>query len=152
VGRPFDYPLEPRLEQLRWQKQRCLDALARTQQVASARKDEWDALDSQCEELARNALPASAARVDIAARAGALAYLTQLAARRAEARSALQQAKEQVDRAKDDLSSCLMAIDQLDNDRALASQDHRREQERVAAREADRDWAATRHVRGSRGS
>ena len=147
--RLFVYALAPQLERLSWRLDEAMAALAAAAREVERHRDDCTALDERVGACVQEANAARAAGVDVRRAQAVLDFLAGLRRRRAQAGATLAEAQSREQARREALAALRVEIDKLERDRAERLEEHVRERQRLAARDADQDWTARAHWRAA---
>jgi len=147
--RLFVYGLAPQLERLNWRLDEAMAALGAAAREVERQRDDCRALDEHLDTCVDEANAALASGVDVRRAQAVLDFLAGLRSRRAHAGAGLVEAQAREQARREAVTALRAEIDKLERDRAEKLEEHMRERQRVAARDADQDWIARAHWRAA---
>ncbi|MBX3625331.1 MAG: hypothetical protein KF892_09990 [Rhizobacter sp.] len=142
---PFDYALEPLLQQARWQLEAALAELAAGARKLEVLKAAADSHRQHVAALLGWMKPSSAQSLDPVIARNRVAYLAQAARKTVNFERELAQAEEEVQRLQSICREKQLKLDAIERHRGDAEQEHRQAHARKEAGQADDDWLVRGH-------
>jgi hypothetical protein len=144
-AKPFDYALEPLLQQARWQLDATLAELAAGARKLEAHKAAADNHQRHVTALLSWMKPSSALSLGPAIARNRVAYLRQAAEKTANLEREVLQAEEEVQRLQSVCREKQLKLDAIERHRCDTEKDHHHEHALKAAVQADDDWLVRGH-------
>jgi hypothetical protein len=144
-AQPFDYALDPLLQQARWQLDAALAELATNARKLDAHKTAADAHHRHVTALICWMKPASALSLDPVNARNRVAYLRQAADKTANFEREVAQAQEEVQRLQSVCREKQLKLDAIERHRCDSEKDHHHAHAQKAAAQADDDWLVRGH-------